>query len=301
MAGTRGAQIGEWLRNNDHGQAWSRYDKDDWPTCSFRRFTSGRNPAGSIPGHPLRCDLPIATDPEGLDDPHYLLIPRTGEMRCFCKRHRTQVEKAGGIARYGLIDDDFLPERYMDVPDDKGYRCHWTKNLDGVEIIEQQEYGAVKGSTAPKVKKPKKKMVPLDDKDRRIADLEGQLAEAQAKIAQLLQGTEPEDEPEDEPQTIVEVALASYGIINDPEDEPDLTPPPRQAVSVSERVAAIEPYIADDDEEWIECDDGAPYIEGIYYENADTGEIRGSHPDGLPKLGKSRGKWADNCDGFIPL
>ncbi len=154
---SRGEKIGEWLRNNDHGEAWSRYAPDPareaglLETCSFRRFTSGRNPAGSIPGHPLRCDLPVATEGScgvagGLDDPHRLLIPRTGEMRCFCKRHRTQVEKAGGIARYGLIDDDFLPERYMDVPDDKGYRCHWTKNLDGVEIIEQQEYGAVKGS-----------------------------------------------------------------------------------------------------------------------------------------------------------
>ena len=141
-----------------------------WGGCNFRRYGE----AGS-PGIPERCCHP-------LEDVKGVAVPtiNIGGVECrFCKKHYNQVKKSEtGYPRFGLFTDGFLPSHHADKPEGMGGSINWKEDLDGNPIEKK------KGGRGPNKKKVKK-LVSLDDKDRRIAELEGQVDELKSILNDL--------------------------------------------------------------------------------------------------------------------
>ena len=150
--------------------------------CQFRRYST--KPRGEA----MVCDTDItryiARDGgafgQAVPVPFTFSLDINGAEYCFCKKHYNQVKKSEtGYPRFGLINDGILPERFADKPDDTGALCGWTKNLDGTPIEKK------KGGRGPNKKKVKKTLVPLDDKDKQIADLHLEVDELKAMLNDL--------------------------------------------------------------------------------------------------------------------
>jgi len=267
--------------------------------CSFRRRSETAHKEYDERGQPVACHLKVATETLNIN----------GVEKCFCKRHLAQVKKSDtGLPRFGFIDDDFLPERYLDKPDDTGDLCRWTMNLDGTPT------GYIGRPRKSNKEKPKKRLVALDDKDRLIAKLEGKVIKLEEEVVRLKSensrlGGQFYLSPSDSDAESEADSEATQPYDNPTDEETEASAPP---VSVADRVADIEgteasapPVEALEGPKQYQylccgemCDAFIDYeIDGItVIENEETGKIYRPHPDGLPKIGVA---WLET-DGDYP-
>ena len=133
---------------------------------------------------------------------------KSHEGGCFCKRHQNQVDKNGGVWWLGKITED-RPEEPLGPPGSKNPRVHqWNTDSEGTEIVHEKKKKSPKKSP-----KKSKKMSPVD---MDVAELEAKLAEMKMKKEQ-----EPEPEPEPEPEAETEPESEAE---QEPEPEPEPEP-----------------------------------------------------------------------------
>jgi len=195
--------------------------------CQFRRFST--KPRGEA----IVCDTDITRYVTRDGAPFSFSLDINGAEYCFCKKHYNQVKKSEtGYPRFGLINDGILPERFADKPDDTGALCGWCKNLDGTPIEKK------KGGRGPNKKKVKKTLVPLDDKDKQIADLHLEVDELKAMLNDLrAENTLLKQGLKDE---VVDEVLEQLEEDGELECLDTSLPFPNPSFTVSDRVDAIE-------------------------------------------------------------
>ena len=111
---------------------------------------------------------------------------KSHEGGCFCKRHQNQVDKNGGVWWLGKITET-RPEEPHGPTGSKNPRVHkWNTDSEGNEVVHEKK-------KSPKKTSSKKKKVSPVDMD--VAELEAKLAEMKLKKEQK---PEPEQEPEQE-------------------------------------------------------------------------------------------------------
>lgn len=150
---------------------------------------------------------------------------------CFCKRHQNQVDKNGGVWWLGKITEP-RPEEPNGPPDSKNPRVHkWNTDSEGKEIVHEKK------KKSPKKTSSKKKKVSPVDMD--VAELEAKLAEMKLK---------KEQESKEEVEEVVEEE-SSPEPIADPETEPEPEPEPAPEPEKLEEQDLEEDNSEDEEEE----------------------------------------------------